>query len=68
MHFSHNSILSKQKLQFVENNKETLAPVTTSIPNDRLRNRLRQLIRRNDFSDEEVVDYIKVSVLVESKT
>lgn len=59
------SIPSKQKLKFVENSKETLAPVTTPIADDHLRNRIRELIRRNDFSDgEEVVDYIKVSALV----
>lgn len=54
-----------QKLKFVENPKETLPAVsnqmTGSKSTDRFRQRIYQLVRRDDFSQREVDEYIKVS-------
>lgn len=50
---------TEQKLQFIENPKESLPPAATLVPVDKLKTRLQELVRKADASDE-IDEYIKV--------
>lgn len=53
-----------QKLRWVENTKETIPPLAETNSDDRLRKGVRQLIRKENHTDKEVIEYIKVSSAV----
>lgn len=50
---------SEQKLQFIENPKESLPPAAALVAADKLKTRLMELLRKADAS-EEIDEYIKV--------
>jgi len=54
--------VERNKLRFVQNSNETLPPLNKQIPNDRFRQRLYQLVRKEGFSEKEVDEYIKIHV------
>lgn len=46
----------------MENPRETVAPPSTQLPSDRLRERIHQLVRKDSFSEKEVIEYIQIHV------
>lgn len=45
----------------MENPGETLPAASNKIPNERFKQRIQQLVRKDGFSKKEVAEYIKVS-------
>ncbi|XP_031622161.1 eukaryotic translation initiation factor 4G isoform X2 [Contarinia nasturtii] len=56
------NFVEQNKLKFVVDPKESLPPASTKIPNDRFRQRIYQLVRKDSFTEKEVAEYIKIHV------